>query len=90
MALPNLSVANILNDCQYGFRKNRSTIQAVINHLDYVYEGLDKGNIVMSIFIDFSKAFDCLDHNILLKKLDRLRVRGATNQWFKSYLTNRL
>ena len=80
---------NILDDCQYGFRAGRSTTQAVMNHLDYVYECLDRGSVVLSIFIDFSKAFDCIDHELLLKKLEMYGIRGVTRQWFQSYLHDR-
>ena len=80
---------NLLDDCQYGFRAGRSTTQAVMNHLDYVYECLDNGDVIMSIFIDFSKAFDCIDHELLLKKLELYGIRGVTGQWFRSYLYNR-
>ena len=80
---------NLLHCNQFGFRKNRSTIDAVMDQLDFVYNNLDQGNAVISIFMDFSKAFDCLDHVLLLKKLFHYGVRGITNLWFKSYLSNR-
>ena len=80
---------NLLTDCQYGFRKGRSTTQAILDNLQYIYENLDRGSIVISVFLDFSKAFDCIDHDILLKKLDLYGVRGMAGQWFKSYLSQR-
>ena len=79
----------LLHHNQYGFRKNRSTIQAIMDQLNFVYNNLDQGCAVISIFMDFSKAFDCLDHELLLKKLNHYGIRGITNQWFKSYLSNR-
>ena len=79
----------LLHHNQYGFRKNRSTIQAIMDQLDFVYNNLDQGSAVISIFMDFSKAFDCLDHELLLKKLNHYGIRGITYQWFKSYLTDR-
>ena len=81
---------NLLHHNQYGFRKNRSTIQAIMDQLDFVYNNLDQGNAVISIFMDFSKAFDCLDHELLLKKLNHYGIRGITYQWFKSYLSDRI
>ena len=80
---------NLLTDCQYGFRKGRSTTKAVLDNLQYIYENLDIGSTVISVFLDFSKAFDCIDHEILLTKLDLYGVRGVTGQWFKSYLSRR-
>ena len=62
---------------------------AVLNHLKYVYENLDQGNTVVSIFMDFSKAFDCIDHQLLLQKLHCYGIRGIAQDWFSSYLSNR-
>ena len=80
---------NILTPYQYGFRKNRSTIQAVLNQLEFIYKNLDQKKTVISIFMDFSKAFDSIDHEILLKKLYFYGVRGIPHDWFSSYLSNR-
>ena len=55
-----------LNSDQYGFRKKLSTSNAIINMMQYIYDNLDQGNTVISIFLDFSKAFDCVNHKILL------------------------
>ena len=77
---------DILSDCQSGFRRKKSTIQAVMNNLKYVYNNMDAGRVVVSFFMDFSKAFDCLDHELLLKKLFHYGVRGTPLKWFKSYL----
>ena len=79
----------ILYKHQYGFRKNMSTNQAILNHLQYLYDNLDSGHIIFSIFLDFRKAFDCVDHKILLSKLNYYGVRGNALGWFESYLSNR-
>ena len=79
----------LLNINQYGFRKNFSTTQAILDNLQYIYDCLDKGYSVLSIYLDFSKAFDSIDLDILLTKLDEYGIRGLANDWFKSYLTNR-
>ena len=84
-----LETHNLLSITQYGFRKNRSTVMAVLDHLEYVYKNLDEGNTVVSIFMDFSKAFDCLDHRLLLKKLRHYGIRGMALDWFVSYLSDR-
>ena len=80
---------NILSSDQFGFRSNKSTTKAILNHLDFVYDNLDKSYPVVSIFMDFSKAFDSLDHNVLLKKLEHCGIRGLPLQWFRSYLSDR-
>ena len=49
----------------------------------------DEGNFASGIFVDLEKAFDNVDHNILSKKLDHYGVRGISNKWFESYLTDR-
>ena len=60
-----------------------------MDNLEYVYENLDQGNIVLSLFLDFKKAFDCVDHVILLAKLFNCGVRGVAYDWFSSYLSGR-
>ena len=79
----------LLSEDQYGFRAGKSTSDAIMDHLDFVYSNLDTGSIVVSFFLDFKKAFDCIDHSILLAKLDSFGIRGVAKQWFQSYLTNR-
>ena len=60
---------NILYDYQYGFRQNHSTNQALIEIIDYLGSSIDEGKQVCGIFLDLTKAFDTVDHDILLKKL---------------------
>ena len=80
-----LDTFNLISESQYGFRRNRSTTMAVLENLDYVYDNLDQGNTVLSIFMDFSKAFDCIDHRLLLRKLHTYGIRGIALVWFESY-----
>ena len=80
---------NILFQQQYGFRKNNSTAYALIQITEQIKESIDKGKFRCGIFIDLRKAFDTVNHEILLLKLEHYGIRGLILQWFKSYLSNR-
>lgn len=80
---------DIMNKNQYGFRRNHSTINAVTEFVIKTIDSLEKGDSVLSAFLDLSKAFDTIDHNIMLHKLEFYGIRGVALQWFKSYLSNR-
>ena len=68
----------ILHDSQFGFRKNQQYT-----------EQLDEGNLSCGVFTDLQKAFDTVNHKILLKKLESYGFRGVANEWFSTYLSNR-
>ena len=80
---------HIFYNFQYGFRKLHSTTLALIEITDTIRRLVDEKNVVFSLFIDFKKAFDTVDHTILLYKLNHYGVRGHANKFFKSYLSNR-
>ena len=84
-----LNKFKILYKYQFGFREKHSTIQAVIEITDNILEELEKKNMVAGIYLDLSKAFDTVDHNILLHKLHHYGIRGQPLKWFQSYLENR-
>ena len=74
---------------QIGFRSRKSTTHAILNFLQHLYKNLDSGKIIFSIFLDFKKAFDSVNHTILLSKLEKYGIRGHALDWFCSFLTNR-
>ena len=84
-----LNVHKILYSYQFGFRENYSTTLALIEITDNILHDLENGKFVCGIYLDLSKAFDTVDHNILLSKLHHYGIRGQPLLWFKSYLSNR-
>ena len=76
-------------DNQYGFRANHSCEHAVGQLVGSVVKGLENRHNVACVMLDLSKAFDTIDHRILLAKLELYSIRGQTLSWFKSYLTDR-
>ena len=84
-----LKMQNILCSNQFGFREKRSSYMALITLVDRLSEALEKGETVIGLFLDFSKAFDTVDHEILLCKLEHYGIRGCLLDWFKDYLYNR-
>ena len=80
---------NILFQNQFGFQGKHSTTQAVILMTDRIQKAIEDKQYSCGIFLDFSKAFDTVDHQILLHKLEAYGIRGIVNEWLKSYLQNR-
>ena len=74
---------------QFGFRKKHSTNHALIEITETIRQALDNKKIACGIFVDLQKAFDTVNHDILISKLDHYGIRGSANKWFASYLKNR-
>ena len=74
---------------QFGFRKQHSTIHALHSAVTQVVNGLNNKEAVFGIYLDFSKAFDTIQHDILLEKLEHYGIRGIMLNLMKSYLSNR-
>jgi hypothetical protein len=81
---------NILNPQQYGFRQGKSTNLAIFELLNLVTDSIDNRQNVCAIFMDLTKAFDYVDHGLLLHKLYHCGIRGVAYNLFESYLSNRV
>lgn len=79
----------LLDNAQYGFRSGSSTTHAILDILNTIQTNMDKKLFSCAIFIDLKKAFDTVNHDVLLKKLYFYGIRGITNSWFESYLSKR-
>ena len=86
-----LNSHNLFYKHQYGFRANHNTSQPVLHFTDKFFNSLNQkpSATTLAIFIDLKKAFDTVDHKILLQKLEHYRIRGTSNLWFENYLSDR-
>ena len=74
---------------QYGFLPNRSTDHNLLQIVNYITKALDEGNFCIGVFLDLKKAFDVCSHEILLKKIYKMGIRGTAYNWFMNYLAGR-
>jgi hypothetical protein len=84
-----LESKTLLVDNQFGFRKKRSTYMALMEMYDKISLAMDNHEYSVGIFIDLSKAFDTINHSILIEKLSYYGIRGIVLDWFRSYLQSR-
>ena len=79
----------LISECQYGFRSGYSTSSALMELIEELSSALDSKKVTVGVFIDLKKAFDTIDHKLLMHKLEHYGIRGESNNWLKSYLENR-
>jgi len=80
---------NLMNENQHGFRALRSCLSQLLDHYDILLEIMNKNKNADVIYLDFSKAFDVVDHHILLRKLKRLGITGKVGKWIYQFLSDR-
>ena len=81
---------SVIYDFQFGFRQKYSTSDALMYLTDKIREQLEVGNFARRIFVDLQKAFDTVDHDIVIQKLNHCGIRGVAHYWLSSYFQNRL
>lgn len=80
---------NLFNTIQHGYMAGKSTLTAIFKFVTHISESIEKGNLTIGMCLDLSKAYDCINPTLLLKKLELYGVRGNAYNLFQSYLTNR-
>ena len=84
-----LESQSVIYESQFGFQKGRSTLHSLIEIVENIRDCLEKRNYGCGIFIDLKKAFDTVNHKILIQKVEHYGIRGKSLEWFTSYLTGR-
>ena len=84
-----LDSKDLLYEKQFNFQGNNSTEYAILQLIRDITRSFEKGEYTLGVFIDLSKAFDTVDHQILIRKLQYYGIDGTALEWFKSYLSSR-
>ena len=84
-----LTENNLLFQKQFGFREGHSTSHAIVNLFSNIYNSFNENKFTLGVFIDLSKAFDMVNHNILLNKLSLYGIKNNSLKWFSSYISDR-
>ena len=87
--LNHLNNNNILNNNQFAYRKGRNTEGVAMKLCNDILRGFDENKLGIAVFLDLSRAFDCVNHKILLEKLKHYGISGIAHNWFANYLENR-
>ena len=85
-----LTTENLLYSKQFGFQTGLSTEHTIVKLVDQIYKSFEKDHYTLGVFIDLSKAYDTIDHTVLIRKLEMYGIKGIDLVWFRSYLTNRI
>ena len=80
---------NLFHSSQHGFRKGRSCLSQLLAHHDFVLRLLAEGQNVNTVYLDFAKAFDKVDFNIVLSKMKKIGIHGKILDFIKAFLANR-
>ena len=84
-----LTTNSIISSHQFGFQRGISTLDAVVSFTEFIYNGLNSKQSILNIFVDYAKAFDTVNHQILLRKLNKYGISGNTNTLFAGFLKDR-
>ena len=84
-----METQDLMNSSQHGFRDGLSTLTQLLSYYDSILSKMEEGHTVHAIYLDFAKAFDKVDHQILLTKAKAYGIQGKIIQWLTTFLTTR-